>query len=70
MKTNLNDLTTDDLYCIVGFDSYRAICKNEKQRAEADKIFEETKDLKAVDDFCKKILKRPFINRLLERIKY
>lgn len=66
MKVNINELTTDDLFCIEGFDSYRAICKDAKQRAEADRIFEETKDLKAVDEFCKKILKRPFINKLLE----
>lgn len=63
---NNTEITVSDLYAIAGFDAYRAIASNLEHRAEADRIFEETKDLKAVDEYCKQVLKIPFLNKLMK----
>jgi len=51
-----------DLY--VELPSYRGIYENYELRCKADEIFEKTKDLKAVEDFCKRELKKPIIAKL------
>lgn len=53
----------------VELQSYRSIYENLKVRNEADDIFENTNDLKAVDAFCKAIIKKPIIEKLLNQSK-
>ena len=45
---------TDDLFVLSA--NYRGIYDNYLIKAEADKLWEETKDLRKVDSFCEKML--------------
>lgn len=48
-------------------ENYRLISDDWKIRQEADKLFEETNDIKAVDDYCKKIVLKNRAKILLEK---
>lgn len=53
----------------VELQSYRSIYENFSVRNDADELFEKTKDIKKVDAFCKAILKKPLIDKLLKQSK-
>lgn len=48
-------------------ENYRLISDDWKIRQEADKLFEETNDIKTVDDYCKKIVLKNRAKILLEK---
>jgi len=54
-----------DLY--VMSENFRQIYEDDDARTEAEKIYEETEDIKKVDDFCKKILLKRRAKILLEK---
>lgn len=58
------ELNTKEKDLYVELSSYRGIYENYELRCKADGIFENTKDLKAVEEFCKKELKKPIIAKL------
>lgn len=53
----------------VELQSYRTIYDTLSVRNEADELFEKTNDLKAVDAFCKAVIKKPLLDRLLKQSK-
>lgn len=61
-NTNKKDL-------FVELESYRQIYCKKNFIQKADEIYESTGDLKQVDDFCKKELKRPVIEKLKRESK-
>ena len=60
-----NEITTEDLFCIANFHNYRRIFNDSEIREKADDLFEQTKDLKKVDEFCKSELEKKKINPLI-----
>jgi DNA replication protein DnaC len=48
-------------------ENFRQIYEDDDARTEAEKIYEETEDIKKVDDFCKKILLKRRAKILLEK---
>lgn len=65
MKANIENITSDDLFCIDGFINYRNIYDDYDVRIKANKIFDTTKDLRKVDEFCKSELEKKKINPLI-----
>lgn len=63
---NTNKIAIEDLYSIEKFNSYRGIYNNLEYREKAHLIFEDTNgDLKAVDEYCTQMLKKPIIDKLI-----
>ena len=60
-----NKIPCDDLFVLSG--KYRAIYDNTIIKNEADKLWEETKDLAKVDEFCEKFLNKFKTARLLKK---
>jgi len=48
-------------------ENFRAICEDYEIRSQAEKIFEETDDIKKVDDYCKKFVLSKRAKILLEK---
>lgn len=52
-----------ELFCLVGFDDYRAIY-DRPEREEADRIYAESKDLEKVKEFCKNVRRKDYAKAL------
>lgn len=67
---SIKELTIDDLYWIENLNSYRGIYNNSEYREKAHQIFEETGgDLKAVNEYCAQMLKKPLVDKLMQQSK-
>ncbi len=65
MITKVQEIKTEDLYWVEGLKFYRLIFNDESIKNEADRIFEETQDLKAVEEFCRESYEKKHINPLM-----
>lgn len=60
-----NQIPCDDLFVLSKY--YREICDNYIAKTEADKLWEETKDLEKVDSLCKKMSNKLTFAKLLKK---
>ena len=60
-----NQIPCDDLFVLSKY--YREICDNYIAKTEADKLWEETKDLEKVDSWCKKMSHQLTSEKLLKK---
>lgn len=56
----------DNVDLFVELESYRAICENTERAMQAEKLYEESKDLKKVNDLCKSFILKDKAEVLLQ----